>query len=69
LPIPATFSQGISGRRAFDVFRQMAAGLGDDLHPALNEPMPLPIGFQVVNRQVAQHLADTRGRVDYVVKP
>jgi hypothetical protein len=53
----------------FDVLRQVAAGFGDDLNPALNEQMPLPIGFQVVNRQIAWHSADTFGHVDHVVKP
>jgi hypothetical protein len=51
------------------LWRQMPAGLGNDLNATLHEPMPLPVGLKGIEREIAQHRLDAPRRFYHVVEP
>jgi hypothetical protein len=44
----------------------MPARLGNDLNPALDKPLPLPIGFELLERYILQHAMNAFDRLDDV---
>ena len=50
----------------FHLIRQMPARLGNDLNPALDKPLPLPIGFELLERYILQHAMNAFNRLDDV---
>ena len=50
----------------FHLIRQMPARLGNNLNPALDKPLPLPIGFELLERYILQHAMNAFDRLDDV---
>lgn len=42
----------------FQLVGEVAACLGDDLDAALNEPLSLPVGLELLNRYIPDRLTD-----------
>ena len=50
----------------FQLFREVAAGFGNNLDAALDKPLPLPIGFEHIERHIAQHGMNSLDSLDDV---
>jgi len=50
----------------FQIGREAAARLGDDLDAALDQPQLAPVGFERIERNVGDLVADMLDRLDQV---
>jgi len=50
----------------FKFIREMAASLGNNLDAALDEPLPLPIGLEYIDRDVPQYGTNPFDSLDHV---
>ena len=63
---PSNFLPGDFWIARFQVIRKMTAGFGNDLNTALDEPLPLPVVFECLERHIRQYATDALDRLDDV---